>query len=134
MNTPKIEQCTLNLTFEEEDEFLLEVIGKKYVLFHLLASARHFLSTCSVKSTFPETTLVGRTLLFGPVRNEKPCVDQAPDQVPYNDDSEPESEYALDEVSSDVEMNPEDMVDLPSDEDEDAEWVTHHHLIYYNPC
>jgi hypothetical protein len=23
-------------------------------------------------------------------------------------------------------MNPEDLVDLPSDEDEDAEWVTHH--------
>jgi hypothetical protein len=29
-------------------------------------------------------------------------------------------------------MNPEDMVDLPSDEDEDAEWVTHYHLICYN--
>jgi hypothetical protein len=38
--------------------------------------------------------------------------------VPYNDESEPESEYALDEVSSDVEMNPEDMVDLPSDEED----------------
>jgi hypothetical protein len=26
----KIEQCTLNLTFEEDDEFMLEVTGKKY--------------------------------------------------------------------------------------------------------
>lgn len=43
--------------------------------------------------------------------------DQAPDQVPYNDDSEPESEYALDEVSSDVEMNPEDLVNILSDEE-----------------
>lgn len=41
--------------------------------------------------------------------------------MPYNEDSEPEDDYALDEVSSDVEMNPEDLVDLPSDEDE--EWV-----------
>jgi FK506-binding nuclear protein len=86
----KIEQCTLNLTFEEDDEFLLEVIGKNEI--HLSGN----------------------------------YIDQAPDQVPYNEESEPESEYALDEVSSDVEMNPEDLVDLPSDEDEDAEWVTHH--------
>lgn len=34
--SPKIEQCTLNLTFEESDEFLLEVVGKKYVLLHRL--------------------------------------------------------------------------------------------------
>jgi len=47
-------------------------------------------------------------------------VDQAPDQVPYNDESEEEDEYALDEVSSDVEMDPADMVGLPSDEDEDV--------------
>jgi len=39
--------------------------------------------------------------------------------VPFNEESEPEDDYALDEVSSDVEMNPEDLVDLPSDEDED---------------
>jgi FK506-binding nuclear protein len=38
--------------------------------------------------------------------------------VPYNDESEPENDYALDEVSSDVEMDPEDMIDLPSDEEE----------------
>jgi hypothetical protein len=43
--------------------------------------------------------------------------------VPFNEESEPEDDYALDEVSSDVEMNPEDLVDLPSDEDEDEEWV-----------
>jgi len=52
------------------------------------------------------------------------CADQAPDQVPYNDETESEGEYALDEVSSDVELNPEDMVDLPSDEDEeDTGWA-----------
>jgi hypothetical protein len=43
--------------------------------------------------------------------------------VPFNEESEPEDDYALDEVSSDVEMNPADLVDLPSDEDEDEEWV-----------
>jgi len=79
----KIEQCTLNLTFEEEEEFLLEVVGKNEV--HLSGN----------------------------------YIDQAPDQVPYNDESDLEGEYALDEVSSDVEMNPEDLMDLPSDEDED---------------
>jgi len=79
----KIEQCTLNLTFEEDDEFLLEVIGKNEI--HLSGN----------------------------------YIDQVPDQVPFNDDSEPEDDYALDEVSSDVEMNPADLVDLPSDEDED---------------
>jgi hypothetical protein len=47
------------------------------------------------------------------------CADQAPDQVPYNDDSESEGEYALDEVSSDVEMNLEDLDGLPSDEEAD---------------
>ncbi|KAH9986557.1 hypothetical protein BJV74DRAFT_964437 [Russula compacta] len=81
----KIEQCTLNLTFEEDDEFLLEVVGKNEV--HLSGN----------------------------------YIDQAPDQVPYNDESESEGEYALDEVSSDVEMNPEDLVEPPSDEDEEAE-------------
>ncbi|KAH9978576.1 hypothetical protein BGW80DRAFT_1221605 [Lactifluus volemus] len=79
----KIEQCTLNLTFEEDDEFLLEVVGKNEV--HLSGN----------------------------------YVDQAPDQVPYNDDSESEGEYALDEVSSDVEMNLEDLDGLPSDEEAD---------------
>lgn len=29
-------------------------------------------------------------------------------------------------------MNPEDLVDLPSDEDEDAEWVAHYLLTSYN--
>ncbi|KAI9509715.1 hypothetical protein F5148DRAFT_1185335 [Russula earlei] len=80
----KIEQCTLNLTFEEEEEFLLEVVGKN------------------------EVYLSGN------------YIDQAPDQVPYNDESEPEDAYPLDEVSSDVEMNPEDVINFPSDEDEDV--------------
>ncbi|KAI9463617.1 hypothetical protein BJY52DRAFT_1252626 [Lactarius psammicola] len=80
----KIEHCILNLTFEEDDEFLLEVVGKN------------------------EVYLTGN------------YIDQAPDQVPYNDESEEEDEYALDEVSSDVEMDPTDMVGLPSDEDEDV--------------
>jgi FK506-binding nuclear protein len=32
-------------------------------------------------------------------------------------------------------MNPEDLVDLPSDEDdEDAEWVTHYLFLSYNLC
>ncbi|KAH9002071.1 hypothetical protein EDB86DRAFT_362471 [Lactarius hatsudake] len=81
----KIEQSILNLTFEEDDEFLLEVVGKN------------------------EVYLTGN------------YIDQAPDQVPYNDESDQEDEYALDEVSSDVEMDPADMVGLPSDEDEDED-------------
>jgi len=86
----KIEHCILNLTFEEDDEFLLEVVGKN------------------------EVYLTGN------------YIDQAPDQVPYNDDddddeSEQEGEYALDEVSSDVEINPADIVGLPIDEDEDED-------------
>jgi len=81
----KIEQCTLNLTFEEDDEFLLEVVGKN------------------------EVYLSGN------------YVDQAPDQVPYNEESEPETEsdHALDEVSSDVEMNPEDLAAILGDEEEE---------------
>lgn len=48
-------------------------------------------------------------------------IDQAPDQVPMfsDDESDQEDEYALDEVSSDVQMDPADMVGLPSDEDDD---------------
>ncbi|KAI0278477.1 hypothetical protein BGY98DRAFT_973732 [Russula aff. rugulosa BPL654] len=85
----KIEQCTLNLTFEEDDEFLLEVVGKNEV--HLSGN----------------------------------YIDQAPDQVPYNDESEleTESDHALDEVSSDVEMNPEDLANILGDDDEDEEEV-----------
>ncbi|KAH8990515.1 hypothetical protein EDB92DRAFT_1864215 [Lactarius akahatsu] len=82
---PKIEQSILNLTFEEDDEFLLEVVGKN------------------------EVYLTGN------------YIDQAPDQVPYNAESDQEDEYALDEVSSDVEIDPADMVGLPSDEDEDED-------------
>jgi len=81
----KTEQCTLNLTFGEEDEILLEVVGKNEV--HLAGN----------------------------------YIDQGQDEDPYNDESELEDDYALDEVSSDVEMNPEDMLDLPSDENEDGE-------------
>ena len=71
----------------------------------------------------------------------EPCADQAPDQVPYNDESdlETESDHALDEVSSDVEINPEDLANIlgdeGEDEDEDAKWVTDHLLLSYNiPC
>ncbi len=94
----KIEQCTLNLTFEEEDEFLLEIVGKKYVLLRRLTAIYHLLSPCVVKSTSPETTLVGRI------------------------------------VSSDVEMNPEDLANIlgDEDEDEDAQWVTYYKLLSYN--
>ena len=58
--------------------------------------------------------------------------------MPYNDESEleTESDHALDEVSSDVEMNPEDLADIlggeDEDEDEDAKWVTNHLLLSYN--
>ena len=38
-----------------------------------------------------------------------------------DDESEQEDEYALDEVSSDVQMDPADMVGLPSDEDDDED-------------
>lgn len=61
----KIEQCTLNLTFEEDDEFLLEVVGKKYAPLHLSAIG-HSLSVCPVKFTSLATILVGRTLLWVP--------------------------------------------------------------------
>jgi len=84
----KIEHCTLNLTFENDDEFLLEVVGKN------------------------EVYLTGN------------YVDQAPDQVPMfsdGDESELEDEYALDEVSSDVQMDPADMAGLPSDEDDELD-------------
>ena len=52
--------------------------------------------------------------------------------MPYNEESESEDGYALDEVSSDVEMNPEDMLDLPSDENEDGGCVPQH-LSYTDP-
>ncbi|KAI0266827.1 hypothetical protein BC834DRAFT_969334 [Gloeopeniophorella convolvens] len=83
----RIEQALLNLTFEEDDEFLLEIVGKNEV--HLSGN----------------------------------YVDQSPDQVPYNGDSDEDDEgdYALDEVSSDVEMNPEDMLEPLSGEDDDED-------------
>ncbi|KAH9957933.1 hypothetical protein BC827DRAFT_1261454 [Russula dissimulans] len=92
----KTEQCTLNLTLEEEYEVLLEVVGKNEV--HL---SGNYIGT-----------------LLGV--NQNICADQGRDEVPYNDESDLEDDYALGEVSSDVEMNPEDMLDLPSDEDEDG--------------
>jgi hypothetical protein len=124
------------LTFEEDDEFLLEVIGKKYAFLHHPTAICHSLSTYAVRSTFLETTSVGCTLLWElhQVQIMDFYADQAADQVPYNDDSESEGEYALDEVSSDVEMNPEDMVNLPSDEDEeDTGWGPHHLLFCHEP-
>ncbi|KAI9442201.1 hypothetical protein H4582DRAFT_1927029 [Lactarius indigo] len=65
--------------------------------------------------------VVGKNICLAEVYLTGNYVDQAPDQVPYNDESEQEDEYALDEVSSDVEMDPADMVGLPSDEDEDED-------------
>jgi Nucleoplasmin-like domain len=53
-----IEQCTLNLTFEEDDEFLLEVVGKKYASLRLLIAVFHLLSARLVKSIFLVTTSV----------------------------------------------------------------------------
>lgn len=44
--------------------------------------------------------------------------DQSPDNVPFNDDSEmeDEDEFDLRDVSSDVELNPDEL-DIPSDDD-----------------
>jgi nucleoplasmin-like protein len=50
----KIEQCTLNLTFEEDDEFLLEVVGLKYVLLRRLTAISSF-----TKRLFSEVHLSG---------------------------------------------------------------------------
>ena len=80
------------------------------------------LGTFLVKSTSLETTLVRCILLRGSII-ENLYADQAPDQIPYNDDSEPETEsdHALDEVSSDVEMNPEDLADILGEEEEEED-------------
>ncbi|KAH9061294.1 hypothetical protein EDB87DRAFT_411120 [Lactarius vividus] len=96
----KIEQSILNLTFEEDDEFLLEVVGKNEVYL-----TGNYIGKANILSFVNVVNFI--------------WVDQAPDQVPYNAESEQEDEYALDEVSSDVEMDPADMVGIPSDEDED---------------
>ncbi|KAA1472844.1 hypothetical protein DENSPDRAFT_930576 [Dentipellis sp. KUC8613] len=77
----KIEQCTVDVILESEEEFLLEVVGKNTVY------------------------LTGN------------YIDQSP-EVPFNDDSEPEDEddFDLRDVSSDVEIDPEEL-DVPSDDD-----------------
>ncbi|TFY70995.1 hypothetical protein EVG20_g2012 [Dentipellis fragilis] len=81
----KIEQCTVDVTLESEEEFLLEVVGKNTVY------------------------LTGNYIGYGS--------DQSP-EVPFNDDSEPEDEddFDLRDVSSDVEIDPEEL-GVPSDED-----------------
>ena len=54
LNPSKIEQCTLNLTFEEDDEFLLETDGKKYACLRLLIVSFHL-----TPSLFSEVHLSG---------------------------------------------------------------------------
>ncbi|PCH43808.1 hypothetical protein WOLCODRAFT_104216 [Wolfiporia cocos MD-104 SS10] len=79
----KIEQATIDVVLEGEEEYLIEVVGKNTV--HLTGN----------------------------------YIDQTPDQVPYNDESEYDSEeedFDLREVSSDVEIDPEEM-DIPSDDE-----------------
>jgi len=82
----KIEQATIDLVLEEDEEYLFEIVGKNTVF------------------------LTGN------------YIDQVgPDNAPYDDDSEDdmdEDAYDLREVSSDVEVN-EDEIDILSD-DEDA--------------
>ncbi|OCH86119.1 hypothetical protein OBBRIDRAFT_761840 [Obba rivulosa] len=79
----KIEQATLDVILEGDQEYLIEVVGKNTVY------------------------LTGN------------YIDQTPmDQPPYDDDmSDDEDDYDLREVSSDVEIDPEEM-DIPSDDDE----------------
>ncbi|KDQ57762.1 hypothetical protein JAAARDRAFT_35450 [Jaapia argillacea MUCL 33604] len=80
----KIEQASIDIILEEDEEYVFEAIGPNTVY------------------------LTGN------------YIDQAPpDQVPFNDDSEPDSDeeaYRLQDVSSDVEIDPEDL-DVGSDDD-----------------
>ncbi|KAI0051810.1 hypothetical protein FA95DRAFT_1602310 [Auriscalpium vulgare] len=86
----KIEQASVNVTLEENEEYLFEVVGKNTI--HLTGN----------------------------------YIDQSPDNVPFNDESEPEDEdededgFDLRDVSSDVEIDPAEL-DVPSDEDDAAD-------------
>lgn len=103
----------------------MEVVGKKYALFAHPSPVRCSSSIYTARSTSLETTSVR------PVPSLRTLwslahliwIDQAPDQVPMfsDDESDQEDEYALDEVSSDVQIDPADMVGLPSDEDDDED-------------
>ncbi|KAI0032463.1 hypothetical protein K488DRAFT_78473 [Vararia minispora EC-137] len=81
----KIEQATVNITLEGEEEYLLQAVGKNTIF------------------------LTGN------------YVDQSPDNVPYNDESEPEDEddFDLRDVSSDVEIDPKEMDAIENDEDDE---------------
>jgi hypothetical protein len=82
-----------------------------------LSIAQHLISEVHLSGNYIGTTHPPSVTM--PDTNCALNADQVPDQVPFNDEAELEDDYALDEVSSDVEMNPADLVDLPSDEDED---------------
>ncbi|KAI0958860.1 hypothetical protein AcV7_004560 [Taiwanofungus camphoratus] len=79
----KIEQSTVDVVLEADEEYLFEVVGKNTVY------------------------------LTGNYIDQSP-----PDQIPYNDESEDEDEedFDLRDVSSDVQIDP-DEIDIPSDDE-----------------
>ncbi|KAI0769387.1 hypothetical protein BD413DRAFT_613934 [Trametes elegans] len=79
----KIEQSTVDVVLTEDDEYLIEVVGKNTVY------------------------LTGN------------YVDQSPQGNPYEDDEDmsDEEDYDLQDVSSDVEVDPEEL-DIPSDDED----------------
>lgn len=80
----KIEQATVDIVLDQDEEYLIEIVGKNTV--HLTGN----------------------------------YIDQMPpDQVPYNDEDEDDSDeeaYDLREVSSDVEYDPDEM-EIPSEDE-----------------
>ncbi|KAI0661431.1 hypothetical protein C8Q70DRAFT_971440 [Cubamyces menziesii] len=86
----KIEQSTVDVVLNEDEEYLIEVVGKNTVY------------------------LTGN------------YIDQSPfDQDPYGedeDDMSDEEDYDLEEVSSDVEINPDEL-DIPSDDEDRFEEI-----------
>jgi hypothetical protein len=114
----QIEQALLNVTLEAEEEYVFEVVGKKCVfgiwrLYFMLISF-------AVRSTSPATISVCLLLPTLWQHYHLVNVDQGMDQVPYNDDSEPEEDdFDLRDVSSDVEIDPTEMDIIEEDDDEE---------------
>ena len=78
---------------------------------------------CVARSTSAVTTSVRYHITQRGSSSHGCGADQSPEQVPFNDESDSEDEdgYDLRDVSSDVEMDPTEMMGIDDDESDDTD-------------
>ena len=78
---------------------------------------------CIARSTSAATTSVRYHIIQRGSSSHVCGADQSPEQVPFNDESDSEDEdgYDLRDVSSDVEMDPTEMMGIDDDESDDTD-------------